>query len=166
MYVILKLQSDRAASTCSTVTALCYTLFSAIEIVTPMNLSPLLESELIVIGHTLTAVLAIVLGGLQLAMKKGTALHRILGRLWVVIMAAVALSSFGIHHFKMFGPFSVIHLLSLLVLFSLWQGISAIRKGDVKKHKTTMVQLYVLALLITGIFTFAPGRVVYRMFFG
>jgi len=131
-----------------------------------MSLSPLLNSHWLVIVHALAAILAIVLGGIQLWIKKGTPVHRLLGRLWVSIMAVVAMSSFGIHQFQMFGPFSLIHLLSLLVLFSLWQGISRVRKGDVAGHKKTMVQLYVLALILTGAFTLLPGRVMYNVLFG
>jgi len=131
-----------------------------------MNLSPLLDSHWVVILHALAAILAIVLGGIQLLMKKGTSAHRLLGRVWVGIMFLVAVSSFGIHEFRMFGPFSLIHLLSLLVLYSLWDGIRRIRKRDVAGHKKTMIHLYALALILTGAFTLLPGRVFYRVFFG
>jgi len=114
-----------------------------------MNLSPLFESHWIIILHAVMAMLAVVLGGIQLLMKKGTTPHRQLGRLWVSIMVVVAISSFGIHEFRMLGPFSIIHLLSLLVLYSLWEGIKRIRKGDISGHKSTMIQLYTLALILT-----------------
>jgi len=131
-----------------------------------MNLSPLLESHWIIILHASAALLAIVLGGIQFLMRKGTGVHRLLGRVWVGLMLLVAISSFGIHEFRMLGPFSLIHLLSLLVLYSLWDGIRRIRKRDVAGHKKTMVQLYALALILTGAFTLLPGRVFYRVIFG
>ena len=131
-----------------------------------MDITPLWESEWLVIVHALAAILAFVIGTIQLVRVKGTNSHRHIGRVWVVIMVVVALSSFGIHHFKMFGPFSLIHLLSLLTLYTLWESIRAIRKGNVERHRKSMLLLYFLALLLTGVFTFAPGRVMYRVFFG
>lgn len=130
-----------------------------------MTLSPLWDSHWIVILHALAALLAILLGAIQLATQKGTAQHQALGRVWVFIMAGVALSSFAIHEIRMLGPFSFIHLLSLLVLYSLWEAINAARKGEIAKHKTTMVRLYALGLILTGAFTLLPGRVMYRVFF-
>lgn len=112
------------------------------------------------------AAIAIILGGVQLAAPKGTPTHRLLGRVWVASMAIVALSSFFIHEIRMFGPFSAIHLLSVLTLITLWQAIRLVRKGDIVRHKKAMIRLYVLALLITGAFTLLPGRLMYRVFFG
>ncbi|OYQ37899.1 hypothetical protein CHU95_00220 [Niveispirillum lacus] len=112
------------------------------------------------------AATAIILGGVQFARPKGTASHRVLGRVWVACMAIVALSSFFIHEIRMIGPFSAIHLLSVLTLITLWQAIRLARRGDIVRHKKAMVRLYVLALLITGAFTLLPGRLMYRVFFG
>ncbi len=116
--------------------------------------------------HAMLAAIAIILGGVQLAAPKGTPTHRLLGRVWVASMAIVALSSFFIHEIRMFGPFSAIHLLSVLTLITLWQAIRLVRKGDIVRHKKAMIRLYVLALLITGAFTLLPGRLMYRVFFG
>ncbi len=115
--------------------------------------------------HAVLAATAIILGGVQLAAPKGTPTHRLLGRVWVASMAIVALSSFFIHEIRMFGPFSAIHLLSVLTLITLWQAIRLVRKGDIVRHKKAMIRLYVLALLITGAFTLLPGRLMYRVFF-
>lgn len=116
--------------------------------------------------HAVLAAGAIILGAIQFALPKGTGTHRVLGRIWVALMAVVALSSFFIHELRIFGPFSAIHLLSILVLISLWQAIRLARQGDIARHKKTMIRLYVLALLITGAFTFLPGRLMHRVFFG
>lgn len=131
-----------------------------------MNLAPLWESHWIIVAHAITAIAAIILGGVQLLMRKGTLTHKLLGRLWVALMAIVAISSFWIHEFRLLGLFSPIHLLSLLVLYSLWEGVHYARVGNIAKHKKTMHVLYVLALLITGAFTLLPGRVFYKVIFG
>jgi len=116
--------------------------------------------------HAVMATAAILIGGVQFAMPKGTATHRLMGRAWITIMGLVALSSFAIHELRIFGDFSPIHLLSVLVLVALWQGIRLIRRGDIARHKRAMARLYILALVITGLFTFLPGRLMYRIFFG
>ena len=116
--------------------------------------------------HAVLAVAAIILGGVQFAMPKGTPAHRLLGRIWVACMAIVALSSFFIHEIRMFGLFSVIHLLSVLTLVTLWQAIRLVRRGDIARHKKAMIRLYALALIITGAFTLLPGRLMYKVFFG
>ena len=54
-----------------------------------------------------------------------------------------------------------IHLLSVLTLASLWHAIRAARRGDIKWHRQTMVALFWMALILTGFFTFWPGRVMY-----
>ena len=81
-------------------------------------------------------------------------------------MAVVAISSFWIHTFRWWGPFSAIHLLSLLVLGTLAYSILAARRGNVRAHRNAMVQLYVLALLLTGAFTLIPGRTMHAVMFG
>jgi len=45
--------------------------------------------------HALGAMLAIMLGAAQLSMKKGGAVHMLLGRVWVGLMLVVAGSSFS-----------------------------------------------------------------------
>lgn len=122
--------------------------------------SPLIQVHAVLAGG------AIALGGAQFALPKGTPTHRLLGRVWVAFMAVVAISSFFIHEIRMFGPFSAIHLLSVLVLVALWQAIRLARRGDIARHKKAMIRLYVLALVITGAFTLLPGRLMYKVFFG
>lgn len=131
-----------------------------------MNLQALWDDGLLISVHALVAVLAMLLGAIQLAAPKGTLRHRRLGFVWAGSMAVVAVSSFWIHGFRWWGPFSGIHLLSLLVVITLAYSIVAIRRGDVAAHRSSMVQLYVLALLLTGAFTLFPGRTMHAVIFG
>jgi len=64
--------------------------------------------------HALAAFAAVIIGAVQLWMRKGGRAHRIMGYLWVTLMAIVALSSFFIHKIRLVGAFSPIHLLSHL----------------------------------------------------
>jgi uncharacterized membrane protein len=56
---------------------------------------------------------AFALGIVQFAAPKGTLPHRTIGWIWVLLMFAVAISSFWIHEIRLVGPFSPIHLLSI-----------------------------------------------------
>ena len=116
--------------------------------------------------HALVALLAVILGGIQLAMKKGTRLHKALGWIWTVIMAFVAITSFFIHEIKLWGQYSPIHLLSLWTLISLGLAIYFAKIGKIKSHKQVMVALYGCGLILAGLFTLMPGRVMHQIIFG
>ena len=116
--------------------------------------------------HVLAALLAFVLGGMQLAMKKGTRLHKALGWIWIGLMAVVAMTSFFIHEIRLWGQYSPIHLLSLWTLISLGLAIYFAKTGKIKRHKQVMVALYGFGLILTGFFTMMPGRVMHQIIFG
>ena len=54
---------------------------------------------------------------------------------------------------RLWGPVSQIHLLSMWTLFSLVMAVYHTRHGNIRQHKIWMVLLYILALLVTGVFT-------------
>ena len=116
--------------------------------------------------HALAAFAAIFVRGAQLVMRKGGNIHRVMGYIWVTLMVGVALSSFFIHEIRMLGPFSVIHLLSIWTLLSVYLAIRAARERRINAHRRWMQNLYVFALLLTGAFTLLPGRTMYLVLFG
>ena len=131
-----------------------------------MTLDPLLSAAQPIPAHAVAALVALVAGGLQFALRKGTVLHRVTGWLWVGLMLLVALSSFFINDYRWIGPFSPIHILSVVTLFGLWEGLSAARRGDIAAHRAAMRSLYVFALIVAGTFTFLPGRIMHQVVFG
>lgn len=131
-----------------------------------MDFSLLFAEATPVPSHAVAAMGAIVLGGIQLAMEKGTRRHRVMGYAWVGLMAYVAISSFFIYELRIIGPFSPIHLLSIIVLFSLWSAITDARRGNIESHTKTMKSLYLFGLIITGLFTLLPGRAMHSVLFG
>jgi len=131
-----------------------------------MSLAPLLGAPLAVQLHAYAALAAFVLGIVQLARVKGTTSHRALGYLWVGLMLVVALTSFWIHELRLWGSWSPIHLLSILTLVMLPYGIVMARSHILIAHKYTMIGMFTGALLIAGIFTFAPGRIMSRVLVG
>ena len=116
--------------------------------------------------HAIMAIIAIILGGIQLSMKKGGAIHKFLGRIWVGIMMFVAITSFFIHEIKLWGAYSPIHLLSLWTIFILGVGVYYARVGNIKRHKQVMIVTYFFALILTGFFTLMPGRIMHQILIG
>ena len=116
--------------------------------------------------HAIMAIVAVILGGIQLSMKKGGSIHKLLGRIWVGLMLIVAISSFFIHEIKLWGAYSPIHLLSLWTIFILGVGVYYARVGNIKRHKQVMIATYFFALILTGFFTLYPGRIMHQILIG
>ena len=132
-----------------------------------MSLDPLLAASPIIQIHAVAAMAALLLGGWVLfRRRKGDAPHRAMGRVWVALMAIVALSSFFIWEIRLVGLFSPIHLLSIFTLCALYRGVSFARRHNIRAHMRTMQFTYIAALVITGLFTFMPGRIMNRVVFG
>lgn len=131
-----------------------------------MTFTPLFAAPLTVVVHALAAMTAFVLGTVQLAAPKGTLPHRTIGWIWVLLMAVVAVSSLLIHTICTFGPFSVIHGLSIITLIALPIAVAHARNHRVTKHKRGMLLLFLGALVVAGIFTFWPGRIMHDVVFG
>ena len=104
--------------------------------------------------HLVAVVPAVGIGVWQLAARKGTRPHKLLGWIWMLAMAIAAISSFWI---SKAGGFSVIHLLSVFVLFNLVSSIWYIRQGNVRAHKKFMVGT-LIGLAGAGIGALMPGR--------
>lgn len=122
------------------------------------------ELALPIVLHLAAALPAVVLGVLQLARKKGTSSHKVLGWAWVVAMAVLAISSFWIFGLARGGGFSWIHLLSAWTLFSLATAVWFIRHGKVRAHKYFMAGTFI-GLAGAGLGALAPGRMLYLLLF-
>jgi len=123
------------------------------------------EASLAIRLHVAGAMLALLIGTILLSGRKGSALHKCLGWVWVTAMASVATSSFFIHVLHT-GHLSLLHLLSGYVLLALPFAIFAIRRGNVRAHRRTMTGMFIGGLLVAGLFTFAPGRLMFQIFLG
>lgn len=131
-----------------------------------MTLDPLRQADPIVQIHALMAFAAIGLTILIFTVKRGTPLHKVLGRVWVTAMALVALSSFWIFDLRMWGNYSPIHLLSVYTLVQLFLAIRAARAGNIARHRSIMKQMTFAALGVAGAFTLLPGRIMHQVFLG
>ena len=131
-----------------------------------MSLAPLLNAAPAISLHALAAMAAFVLGLVQFAAPKGTLPHRTIGWIWVLLMAAVAISSFWIHTIRLVGPFSPIHLLSTFTLIMLPLAVWRAHTHRVVDHRRIMIMTFSGALVIAGAFTLVPGRIMHAVVFG
>jgi uncharacterized membrane protein len=131
-----------------------------------VSLAPLLNAASTVQVHAFAAMAALALGVVQLAAPKGTLPHRTLGWVWVALMVTVATTSFWIHDLRMWGPWSPIHLLSIFTLVMLPHAVLRARRHDVGNHRKAMIGIFTGALVIAGLFTFYPGRIMHTVVFG
>ena len=131
-----------------------------------MSLTPLLNAAPEVQIHALAAITAFALGLVQLGAPKGTLPHRTLGWVWVLLMLVISASSFLIHGIRMWGPWSPIHVLSVVTPIMLALGVLAARRHRMRAHKITMTAIFAGALLLAGLFTLVPGRIMHEVVFG
>lgn len=120
-----------------------------------------------------TVVPAFLLGTwLLFGSTKGSPWHRLAGKTYLVLMAVTAAAATFIRSFAdlsiTIGPLKLglIHLFVLLTFHGVYGALATIRKGDIDGHRGAMRGLYFGGLIIAGGLAFAPGRIMYRMFFG
>jgi uncharacterized membrane protein len=115
--------------------------------------------------HLATVLICLPLGGFILFATKGTTQHKFLGRVWVAAMFVTCISALCIKSFSpLLGPFGLIHLMVLWSLFNLSRGMYAmIGKRDLQGHLRNMRSAY-WGLIIAGLFSFIPGRMLWTMF--
>ena len=131
-----------------------------------MTLQPLLDASPAIQIHAFSAMAAFALGLVQLAAPKGTLPHRTVGYVWVVLMLVICITSFWIQDLRVWGPWSPIHLLSIFTLATLPFAILHARRHRVSQHRNAMIAMFAGALLIAGLFTFVPGRIMHAVAFG
>lgn len=130
----------------------------ALGLAPPVNVTPLTLAHMALIIPALPLGLAIILA------PKGTRRHRALGRLWAGSMWAGALVSLGLVGIN--GGISPIHPLSVAVLAMIPLGVHRARTGRIDAHAGGFQIMYAGALIVAGLFTFAPGRILYTLAFG
>ena len=133
-----------------------------------MSLTPLLNAAPEVQLHAFAAMAAFVLGVVQLSAPKGTLPHRTLGWIWVLLLLTISASSFLIHghSYRLWRTWSPIHILSVFTPLMLIVGVLAARTHRVRTHKITMISIFTGALILAGVFTLVPGRIMHTVMFG
>ena len=108
-------------------------------------------------AHLVLLIIALALTPVLLLRARGDRWHRRLGWVWSTAMFATAAVSFGIHEVN--GGWSIIHVLSLLVVTTVPLLIWRARRHQVAQHRRVVRGLVIGALLTAGAFTLVGNRV-------
>lgn len=123
-----------------------------------------------VLIHLATILPAAVLGTYLLLARKGSPIHRQLGKAYMTLMGFTAVWTMFLP--AEFGPrlwnhFGMLHLLSVLTAWTVPTAWRAARRGDIRGHRSAMIQLYVGGILIAGAFAvLGQGRYLNQILFG
>lgn len=136
---------------------------TAVTLIARPDMALVAGESLLVQAHLGFAIAAFALGAIQLAGRKGGAIHRVVGWTWVTMIATVIVSSFFIMndgHWSWIHATSVVHgaTLGLAVWF-------AIRR-NIRWHARMMTFTYVSGLIGALLLAFIPGRLMWSVFFG
>ncbi len=131
-----------------------------------MPLDPLTYAAPAIQLHTAAALVAIIATFLIFTRARGTRAHRLLGWVWIGAMALVAITSFQIRGSGPLFGLSWIHMLSVFVLAGIVLALRHIRRGDVAGHRGWMVGMVWGGLVVAGLFTLLPGRVMHAVILG
>jgi uncharacterized membrane protein len=114
--------------------------------------------------HLATVVPASFIGAVLLINRKGTVNHKLLGKVYMVLMLLTALITLFMSAEvgpTLLGHFGFIHLFSILVLYSVPAAYMAAKNKNMKSHRGNMIGVYVGGILIAGAFAFSPGRLLH-----
>lgn len=115
--------------------------------------------------HLATIIPAFFIGTYLLLSRKGTPIHKALGKMYMSLMlvtAVVTLFMPAVVGARLLNHFGFIHIFSLFTIYSVPKAYFAARHGNIKQHIGNMVGLYIGGLLIAGAFAFMPDRSLYR----
>lgn len=118
--------------------------------------------------HLATVLPAFAIGTYSLLSRKGTPLHKALGRAYLLLLLATGVITLFMSAQigpRLFGHFGFIHIFSLLVFYSVPAAYFAARRGDIKTHRGNMIGLYVGGIIIAGTFALLPGRMLNDLLF-
>ena len=129
------------------------------------DLERLGQTSPVILVHLGFGVLALAVGAILMAGRKGARMHRVLGWAWVLAVGTVALTSLFIKTLNP-GHFSIIHLLSGYVIIALPLAVAAARRHDVQRHRRYMTGMYLGGFAVNLVFVLLPGRLVWNLFLG
>lgn len=119
--------------------------------------------------HLATVAPCFLIGAWLLVRPKGTPIHKLLGRIYAVLILFTALVTLAMPTEvgpRLLNHFGFIHFFSFLVLTCVPLAIRGIRRSDVRAHRNNMIGVYVGGILIAGSFTLMPGRMLHEWLFG
>ena len=112
-----------------------------------------------IVLHASAAFLVLVLGPVNIFRPSRDALHRWLGRTWVVLMYVNCGASFL---FGLEDGFGFLHGLAVFTAFTVTLGVWNIRRGRVTSHQAYMLCSYIGTLIAFAFAVALPQRLIVR----
>ena len=129
----------------------------------------IIPSSPIVLIHLCIILPCVVFGTYLIFAKKGTQFHKTIGKVYMILMGITGILTLFIPAQvgqRILNHFGALHLLSILTIYAVPRAWFAIKRGDVKTHKSAMIRLYIGGIIIAGGFAIlAPGRYLHTLFF-
>ena len=123
----------------------------------------------LILTHLIILLPCIILGAGLFLLKKGTSLHRWLGRIYMTGMGITGILTLFIPSASnpiLFNHFGYLHLLSILTIWTIPTALLAARNGNIKGHRSAMIQLYAGGIIIAGLLAiFGTGRYLNQLIF-
>lgn len=105
---------------------------------------------MLIVLHGALGSVALILGALNLLLKKGTIWHKWIGRIYVVAIYSLCFTSFFI--FELFGRYGIFHIFSMISIGAVTAGVIPLlqkKKGWYKRHFENMLWSYFGLVLAT-----------------
>lgn len=134
--------------------------FGSDEWIPRLDLSPLLAAGPLVATHIATSLSTLLFGIYLLAQRKGGTRHRLMGRVWMVMMLSTAISGLAISPLH----FSPADGAALLVFVMVPLAIRSVRNDNLRGHRRAVARL-LIALVIVGLLALLPGQLLHEVFF-
>ena len=119
----------------------------------------------VVWAHLLTILMALALTPVMMLRRRGDRLHRRLGWAWAASLFLTAALSFGVRTINP-GQLSLIHILSAWTLLQVPLIVLAARRHNLRRHRNAVRAMATGALLVAGIFTLVPDRLLGHWLYG
>ncbi|MEH6346083.1 MAG: DUF2306 domain-containing protein [Bermanella sp.] len=118
--------------------------------------------------HLATILPAFLIATYLLLNRKGSPLHKTLGKTYMLLMLFTAMVTLFMPAKvggAIVGHFGFIHFFSFSVFLTVPMAYFAARTGKMTLHIGNMIGLYVGGILIAGAFAFSPGRLLHTWLF-
>lgn len=115
--------------------------------------------------HIASLLVALMLTPVMLLRRRGDGLHRKLGWIWAVAMVITAADSLQVRVINP-GHFSVIHILSIVVLITVPLLVFRARRHQVVAHRRGVRIIVTAGILGAGFYAFPVSRLLGHLLFG
>ncbi|SHH00347.1 DUF2306 domain-containing protein [Marivita hallyeonensis] len=130
-----------------------------------MTLVPLFNGSVAIQIHVIAALIGMSVGAFALYRPRRDRVHKVLGYVWVIAMAVLALSAFAIPSTLSPVGLGPLHVFAVITLLSLWTGVRHAIRREFAAHEAVFRSLYTYGLIVAGLLTVMPERTLNRVVF-